>query len=112
MGKSERLGEFEELILLCVCGLGEEAYALRIQERLKEAAKRSAALGGIYAALDRMERKGFVRSWMGDATPVRGGRRKRYYAVTPRGLTALNQLRDTRALLWSRFDSTAAGARP
>ena len=47
--KGERLGEFEELVLLCVCTLGEEAYAVSIQERLEEAAERSAALGGIYA---------------------------------------------------------------
>jgi len=110
VAKGERLGEFEELILLCVCTLGEEAYAVRIQERLEEAAERSTALGGIYAALDRMERKRFVRSWVGEPTAVRGGRRKRFYAATRRGLAALEHLRNARAHLWSRFDSSVAGA--
>ncbi len=110
MAKGERLGEFEELILLCVCTLGEEAYAVRIQARLEEVAERSTALGGIYAALDRMERKRFVRSWLGEPAAVRGGRRKRFYAATQRGIAALNHLRDARAHLWSQFDSTVAGA--
>ena len=110
MTDGERLGEFEELILLSVCSLGDEAYSVLIQDRLKEDAKRSAALGAIYAALDRMERKRFVRSRVGNPTAARGGRRKRFYAVTPSGLAALRQLRDTRAILWSRIDPCLAGA--
>ena len=111
MPKTERLGEFEELIMLCICGLGEEAYALRIQERLEEDAKRSAALGAIYAALDRMERKRFVRSWVGNPTAARGGRRKRFYAVTVRGSRMLNRLREARAVLWRRFETGARGVK-
>ncbi len=109
MAKGERLGEFEELILLCVCSLGEQAYAVRIQQRLEADARRSAALGAIYAALDRMERKRFVRSWLGGPTVERGGRRKRFYAVTGQGRRAIEQLRETRALLWSRIDPSPAG---
>ncbi|MDA8021212.1 MAG: PadR family transcriptional regulator [Thermoanaerobaculia bacterium] len=108
----ERLGEFEELILLCVGGLGESAYAARIQQRLEEDVGRSAALGAIYAALDRLERKTFVRSWLGSPTAERGGRRKRFYAVTSGGVDALEQLRTARTLLWRRFEAELAGAQP
>ncbi len=110
MANEERLGEFEELILLIVWSLGDSAYSVRIQTRLEEDAGRSAALGAIYAALDRLERKRLVRSWVGRPTAVRGGRRKRFYAVTEGGRAALRRLRDARAVLWSRIDSCPAGA--
>lgn len=110
MANDERLGEFEELILLIVWSLGDSAYSVRIQTRLEEDAGRSAALGAIYAALDRLERKRLVRSWVGRPTAVRGGRRKRFYAVTEEGRAALRRLRDARAVLWSRIDSCPAGA--
>ncbi len=109
MAKSERLGEFEELILLIVWSLDESAYSVRIQARLKEDAGRSAALGAIYAALDRLERKRLVRSWVGRPTALRGGRRKRFYAVTEGGIVALRRLREARAILWSRIDPSLAG---
>ena len=109
MANDERLGEFEELILLIVWNLGESAYSVRIQEQLEEDAGRSATLGAIYAAMDRLERKRLVRSWVGRPTAVRGGRRKRFYALTAPGRAALRRLRATRAALWGRIDSCPAG---
>lgn len=98
--KGDRLGEFEELILLAVCNLGENAYGVTIRETLDKEARRSVSVGAVYAALDRLERKGYVRSWMGGATEERGGRRKRYYRATNTGINALIELRDVRAGLW------------
>ena len=109
MPKGDKLGEFEELVLLCVHTLGTDAYTLRIQDRLRKDAGRSPALGAIYAALDRMQRKGHVRSKLGAPTAARGGRRKRFYSVTGQGLAALRAQRDVRAALWSRIEAETAG---
>lgn len=98
--KGERLGEFEELILLAVRAKAEDASGLGIQQALEEGAGRRAALGAIYAALDRLARKGMVTSWLGDPTPVRGGRRRRYYALTGVGLEQLEAARRVRDHLW------------
>ncbi len=98
--KGERLGEFEELILLTVCSLGDQAYGVTIQEALDKEARRSVSIGAVYASLDRLERKGFVTSWVGGATEERGGRRKRYYRATNTGISTLVELRDMRARLW------------
>jgi len=100
--KGRRLGELEELILLSVCSLGDEAYAVRIQERLEEDVGRHVALGAVYTALDRMERKRYARSRLGEPTAIRGGRRKRFYLATAEGLDALNELRSARQRLWAR----------
>jgi PadR family transcriptional regulator, regulatory protein PadR len=99
--KGERLGEFEEMVLLCVRRLGDDAYGAAVQEALVAIGGRDATLGAIYAALDRMLRKGFATSWMGDPSPVRGGRAKRHYAVTPAGEAALRESRNVRERLWS-----------
>ena len=98
--RHESLGEFEELVLLAVCGLPQDAYALAIQQRLEDKADRRATLGGIYRALNRLEKKGYVRSWMGDVTPVRGGKRKRLYEVTGVGTAAVIAARTAREGLW------------
>lgn len=99
--KGERLGEFEELVLLCVRQLGEDAHAAGIQAMLAESAAREVTLGAIYAALDRAQRKGLAGSWIGDPTPERGGRAKRHYAVTADGEAALRESRRIRERLWS-----------
>jgi DNA-binding PadR family transcriptional regulator len=98
------LGEFEELVLLAVCGLPGEAYAVNIQGRLEDKAARTATLGGIYRTLSRLETKGYIRSWMGETTPVRGGKRKRLYAVTGSGKAAVAEARAARDGLWDGLD--------
>ena len=105
--KGDRLGEFEELVLLCVRHLGADAHGSGIQELLARVAGREAALGAIYAALDRTQRKGLSRSWKGEPTRARGGRAKRYYAVTPAGEAALRESRGIRERLWRAFEATS-----
>lgn len=100
--KGERLGEFEELILLAVRGGGSSASGVQIQEVLERDANRAVSLGAIYAALDRLARKQYVESWLGEPTPVRGGRRKRYYRVTPHGIETLKATRHIRNILWDK----------
>lgn len=98
--KGDKIGEFEEIVLLCVRTLGDEAHGVNIQELLLRSAGRRSALGAIYAALDRSERKGLVRSWLGASSPVRGGRRKRHYALTRVGEYAVSESRRVREALW------------
>lgn len=99
--KGERLGEFEELVLLAVRQLGEEAHGANIQMVLADEADREVTLGAIYAAMDRAQRKGLADSWLGEPTPERGGRAKRHYAVTEAGEAALEESRAVRERLWT-----------
>ena len=95
------LGEFEEFILLAILGLPEErTYAVPIQHRIATQAGRETTLGSVYRTLSRLEKKGYVRSWMGDVTHEQGGKRKRLYAVTGIGEAALLALHQARTRLW------------
>lgn len=98
--KGERLGEFEELILLAVRRLGDEAHSSSIQTVLAEKAHREVTLGAIYSALDRCQRKGMVDSWLAEPTAKPGGRAKRHYGVTEEGEDVLRQSRRIRERLW------------
>jgi DNA-binding PadR family transcriptional regulator len=91
MPKGGYLGEFEQLILLAVLRLGNDAYGVPIRQEIERCTARSPAIGAVYATLDRLERKGFVDSQVGDPTPARGGRAKRFYRVRPVGVLALRQ---------------------
>lgn len=97
MGK--RLAGFEELVLLATASLGDEAYGVTVQQRLGEETGSPVAIGAVYAVLDRLERKGYVRSTWGDATPQRGGRRKRMFRMTAAGATALRDMGRLRSRL-------------
>jgi DNA-binding PadR family transcriptional regulator len=83
------LGEFEQLILLAILRLGDRAYGVTIRAELADRAGRTIAPGALYTALERLEAKGLVTSRMGDPTPQRGGRAKRYVTVTAAGVQAL-----------------------
>lgn len=109
--KEHRLGELEEIALLVVIGLAPDAYGVAVQRRLERDAHRRIALGAVYAALDRLERKGFVVSQVGDATPQRGGRRKRVFSATPAGVRAAREVRRTRDRLWQIVESAEGGNR-
>jgi DNA-binding PadR family transcriptional regulator len=98
--KGDRLGEFEELTLLAVCALKSETYGVPVQRFVERATGRDVAMGAVYAALDRLEDKGYVRSVMGAATPVRGGRAKRLFEATREGRELLQSLRRTRERIW------------
>jgi PadR family transcriptional regulator PadR len=83
------LGEFEQVVLLAILRLGDNAYGVTIRSEIAACTGRDAAPGALYTTLDRMEEKGIVRSWLGDATPQRGGRAKRYFSLTKPGRAAL-----------------------
>ena len=101
MPKRSYLGEMELMVLLTLMRLGDEAYGVPISKELLNLAGREVALGSIYAALDRLEQKGFVTSSLGESTPERGGRAKRYFCVTPAGLRAVKMTRKALTNLWS-----------
>ena len=100
MSRNEFLGEFEQIVLLTVARLKEAAYGVAIRQEIEARVGRSVSIGSVYAALDRMERKGFITSDVGDPTPVRGGRAKRYYALQSPGAEALRTSRDVLDGLW------------
>lgn len=101
------LGELEELILLMVALLDREAYGVSITEELKKQAGREITISAAHAALHRLEEKGFVKSKMGGASQERGGRRKRLFSITSYGRSALEELRDTRNLIWTQIIKTS-----
>jgi PadR family transcriptional regulator PadR len=79
------LGEFEYLLLSAAARLGDEAYGAAIRQEIERNTGCSCSVGALYTTLDRLEKKGFVKTWMGDATPERGGRPKRMVRVTAKG---------------------------
>jgi DNA-binding PadR family transcriptional regulator len=91
----------ELMVLLAVGRLSDDAYGVPISKELRNLAGREVALGSIYAALDRLGKKGFVTWSLGDPTPERGGRAKRYFRITPAGLRAVRSTRKALTNLWS-----------
>ena len=91
MDADRLLGGFEHLLLLAVLRLGENAYGASIRRELLERADKDVAVGAIYTGLERLERKGFVESWLGEPTAERGGRAKRFYRVTRLGRAAVEE---------------------
>lgn len=85
------LGEFETLVLMAVLRLGEEAYGMRIHEELENRARRRCSYGALYTTLDRLQQKGYVSSSVGESTPERGGRAKKYFKLDSLGKSALRQ---------------------
>lgn len=106
--KGERVGEFEELSLLAVRALGEPAYAVPVQRFIEDKAGRRVSMGAVYASLGRLEGKGLLRSVVGEATPQRGGKRKRLYEVTPLGMRTVRELRRVRARFWQVIEEEHA----
>lgn len=98
--KKTKLGEFEELVLLTVAVLQEEAYGVEIKRELERRLKQRLSVGSIQSALKRMEEKGFLKSALGEATQKRGGKRKRIYTITRYAEKVLAELRDIRSRLW------------
>lgn len=89
------LGQFEEIVLLATLEL-DEAYGAKIRQAVENALDKSVSIGAVYATLDRLERKGFLTSWQGEATPERGGRAKRYFKVEGHGLRVLKATEQAR----------------
>src|SRR5687767_13327393 len=95
------LGEFEEIALLTVAILNGNAYGVSIIEEMEERLDRTVSLGAIQTVLRRLEEKGLVKSAFGEVTKIRGGKRKRYYALTAEGQRALNKTKEQKISLWN-----------
>ncbi|OEK05388.1 PadR family transcriptional regulator [Roseivirga misakiensis] len=107
--EKEHLGELEELILLLVVMLKEEAYGFAIRKALKDQANRTVTIGAVHGTVNRLEKKGFVESDMSDATEVRGGRRKRIFTVTASGKKALQKSQELKVSLWTQIPEFSLG---
>ena len=97
------LGEFELLILLAVIRLGDDAYGVPISAEIERETGREAALGSVYATLERLAEKGLVSSKLGAPTAERGGRARRYFHATPKGLERVRETRAALTRMWRRL---------
>src|ERR1700683_2059922 len=85
------LGEFEHIIVLALLRLEDRAYGVTVRQEIEFRIQREVSIGAVYATLDRLETKGYVKSHHGDPTPERGGRSKRFFRVTAKGMAAVNR---------------------
>ena len=100
----EYLGEFEQMVMLTIMRLGEQAYGLAIRAELESVAGRRPSSGALYTTLDRLEKKDLLSSSAGESSAERGGRPRRYVTLTPQGHTALAQSRNTLMALWEGIE--------
>ncbi|MCG8307647.1 MAG: PadR family transcriptional regulator [Cytophagales bacterium] len=105
--EKEYIGEFEELVLLLIVMLEEEAYGLAIRNALKEQADRTVTIGAVHGTVNRLEKKGFIQSRLGGATELRGGRRKRLFTITAYGKKVLQKSHDVKVNLWNQIPELA-----
>ncbi len=110
--KKTKLGEFEELVLLTVAALQQEAYGVEIKRELEDRLKERLSVGSIQSALKRMEEKGFLTSEFGEATLKRGGKRKRIYTTTSYAHKVLSEMKEIRSGLWDSIPATAGTMTP
>ncbi len=106
---SHTLGEFEELVLLMVAALHDEAYGVSILEELEKEVKKKHNISAVHVALKRMEDKGFVKSRFGGITDERGGRRKKYYVITALGKKMLDAQHELRNSIYKRIPRISFG---
>lgn len=100
------IGEFEELVLLTIASLGTDAYGVGVKQSIEERTLRSISIGALHSTLTRLEEKGYVKSWLGEPTEERGGRRKRLFEVTHAGKSALHEMKNLRDELWRASKAT------
>lgn len=91
MSNPKNLGEFEIIVLAALIRLGDQAYGARIGQEITARSGRQVTVGALYTTLSRLEKKGYVHGRIGEATPERGGRAKRYFSITPDGQAVLEQ---------------------
>ncbi|MBC7828253.1 MAG: helix-turn-helix transcriptional regulator [Chitinophagaceae bacterium] len=101
------LGEFEEVVLLTVGILYGEAYGIAIIDEMEKRLHRRVSIGALQTVLRRLENKGLLDSILGDATSIRGGKRKRYFSLTQNGQRVLNDAKDQRLALWKAIPKIA-----
>ena len=104
MAGREHLGEFEQIVLLAIVRLGDEAYGVPIKQDIEQRTGRSLTVGALYRTLDRLEEKGYVSSAFSDPTPERGGRSKRYFKIKPLGLRTLRASREALTAMWEGLE--------
>src|SRR5713101_8148672 len=105
----EALGNFELMVMLAVLRIGQNAYGVPVARELEETTSRDVLLGSVYAALDRLETKGLVSSSIGEPTAERGGRAKKYFKVTAKGLREVRDTQRTLVKLWKGVLDLEAG---
>ena len=101
------LGEFEEVVLLTVAVLYNEAYGVAIIEEMEKRLNRQVSIGALQTVLRRLENKGLLSSAFGEATKIRGGKRKRYFRLTQKGQEILSQTKDQRLSMWKAIPKIA-----
>jgi len=104
------LGDMEHLVLLAILRLGRDAYGIPILDEVSARSGREVSRATVYVALKRLEQKGLVTSRLGDSTPERGGRAKRFFKLKPSGLKALRDSREMFLGLWRDYESVLDGA--
>ena len=104
------LGDMEHLVLLAILRLGTDAYGIPILDEVSARSGRDVSRATVYVALKRLEQKGLVTSRLGDSTPERGGRAKRFFKLKPSGLKALRESREMFLGLWRDYESVLDGA--
>ncbi|HTS60991.1 MAG TPA: PadR family transcriptional regulator [Candidatus Acidoferrales bacterium] len=109
MGGRSGLGEFELLVMLTILRLGEDAYGVPISREIEQQTGRTVTFGTVYATLERLQKKGFVRSSLGEATPERGGRAKRFFRVTSAGLRTVRETKRNLIRLWRGLPELEGG---
>jgi PadR family transcriptional regulator PadR len=102
MPPADYVGEFEQLVLMTILRLGEHAYGTTVRDEIADRTGRDVSLSAVYTTLERLEQKKLLQSWIGDPTPQRGGRRKRYFALSAAGERALR-------VSWQRLKRVAEG---
>ena len=106
------LGEFEHMVLLTILALDNAVYGVPIREHLEERVGRIVARGALYTTLQRLERKGYLRSCLGEPSPQRGGRPKRIWSVSGEGVSAIRASREAMIRLWDDAEGSIGGHRP
>ena len=101
--------DFEQQVLLAVWRLGEEAYGASVRDEIEERAGKSVTQGAVYVTLVRLEKKSWLRSWMSDPTPVRGGKARRCFEILPAGIEGLRAARNAMDSLWEGLPLEAEG---
>lgn len=109
VAKGRHLGEFEQLVMLAVLRLGNEAYGMTVRRELQKTARRPVTIGSVYGTLERLEQKGFMSSRLGDPDPVRGGRARRFYQVEREGEVALHEARAAMERMWEGVEVATDG---
>lgn len=105
------IGEFEELVLLTIASLGSDAYGVSIKENIDKRSNRSISIGALHSTITRLEEKGLIKSWLGEPTQERGGRRKRFFEITHQGKVSVHHVKDLRDELWKLSKTTLSLAK-